>query len=104
MEKRDGNYHEIDRHKIVDGVEYCLCSGHGYFLPCSEFGLAKKYHHGYNYRCKECAKNLTPAKWGHAQKKVENEKIELQRVLKVLGYDPTSTIPIHQQFILKHDL
>ncbi len=104
MEERDGNYHELVRHKIIDGVEYCLCSSHGHFLPCTEFSNVNKYYHGYNYRCKDCAKNLTPAQWGSGQKKVENEKMGSQRLLMVLGYDPTSTIPIHQQFLLKHDL
>lgn len=105
MEKRDRRTEtKLNRYKIEDGIELCFCSSHGEFLPCEEFTKSKTYDHGFEYRCRECYKNKVPSKYGFQQNKRNIEERALNDFLIQCGYDPTSLVPVHEQFLIKHDL
>ena len=88
----------------MDGREWCYCSSHDGWLPCSEFGKVKKYTTGYNYRCKECALSKIPSKYNPRKTQTFNEENSVREILKIIGYNPDSQIPVHEQFLIKHDL
>lgn len=105
MEKRDRRLEKkIDRYKVVDGQELCYCSSEGIFRPCNEFNRSKTYEHGFDYRCRECGRNNVHSLYGSFETiEKENRKI-LDEFYRTCGYDPSSPIPIHEQFLIRHDL
>lgn len=94
----------IERLKIVDGVSLCWCAGHKDYLPCKEFAPSISWNNGYNYKCVVC----TTAKLDERkQKKLEGvipERELLNLFYRQCGYDPESPIPIHEQFLIRHEL
>lgn len=105
MEKRDRRTEsKLTRYKVEDGKEWCFCSSHGEFLPCEQFTKSKTYEHGYEYRCRYCWKNSIPSKFGTHQIKQQMERNIVDNFLKQCGYDPTSPVPVYEQFLIKHDL
>ena len=89
------------RYKIEDGVELCFCSQHDQFHPCDEFQRSKAAH-GYQYNCRVITK-LHGENRGIEFSK-NQERIQAIEILKLLGYDTESEIPVHKQFEKKHDL
>ena len=105
MEKRDGRtYNKLTRYKVEDGEPLCFCSAHNDFLPCSEFNRAHYYDHGYDYRCKTCYKENKLSINRNQEKQREEERTVLNAFYRSAGYDPESPVPIHQQFLIRHDL
>lgn len=105
MEKRDGRTEKkIERYKIVDGEELCYCSSEGIFRPCNEFLKCSTYYHGYDYRCRLCAKNKQKSLHGQSVDLEKQYRKILNEFYKKCGYDPKSTIPIHEQFLIRHEL
>lgn len=105
MEKRDGrSERKLTRIKIVDGETLCYCSSEGIFKPCDEFNRCKSYEHGFDYRCKKCNKlNVHSVNGSYNSIEKEQRKI-LNNFYRQVGYDPESPIPIHEQFLIRHDL
>jgi hypothetical protein len=100
METRDTTV--IERFKIENGVEMCFCSRHKDYSPCSDHTISRKNPHGYDYYCKQCL-------YSHRgrtkpQPQSEFEKDSVNRVLISLGYDLNSSLSIHDQFLIKHNL
>lgn len=91
----------MDKLILVDGLKLCFCIGCQTFHPCSEHFKDKKNKTGYSSRCK-----LNKKKYSRPPKpsKAEFVNEESEKMLSRLGYDTNSTIPIHQQFIIKHEL
>jgi hypothetical protein len=87
---------------IEEGEKKCFCKNCNVFHPCTEHFVNAKTNNGYSYNCKATTKNYyaPPQKFTQA----EIVQKETNRILKSLGYDLSSPIPIHQQFLLKHDL
>jgi hypothetical protein len=94
---------KTERIKTVDGVTYVWCKNHQEYLECSNFYFRKK---GilYDYMCKACVleKNKRQRESKSIPKVAEKELSNM--LLKACGYDPSSTISIHEQFLIKHDL
>jgi hypothetical protein len=94
----------IQRLKIVDGESLCWCAQHQDYLPCEKFAASISYDNGYNYKCIECT---TANRDEHKKKKNEGvipERELLNLFYRQCGYDPTSPIPIHEQFVIRHEL
>lgn len=88
-------------------------------LPYTEFHKDRKRKDGHLDRCKRCTKvymndlrngvKLTPEERRKIMQQSKQEWKQSERqitmdMLRVMGYDPESTIPIYQQFIDKHQL
>jgi hypothetical protein len=98
---------EIERLKLVDGKPLCWCSVHKDYLPCEEFTPSITYYHGYNFRCRSCDLEIRSEK--KRQKILERGPVYTEREIlnnfyREIGYDPESPIPIHEQFLIRHDL
>ena len=105
METRDKRTdRKIERHKIEDGVEVCFCSSEGIYKPCEEFTRSKTYEHGYDYRCKECTRTRAHSIYGSFATIEKEQRDILNKFYRQVGYDPQSPIPIHEQFLIRHDL
>jgi hypothetical protein len=46
--------HTSDRKYTENGVEYCFCTKHNAFEPCTEFSPRPNKVHGYYYYCRKC--------------------------------------------------
>lgn len=93
---------EIERFIIENDVERCYCSFCKEYHDCSEFGINRAIKHGYSNTCKEGKRkqrNIMPK--SEIDEYISNES---KRILRECGYVPSSKIPIHEQFLLKHDL
>lgn len=89
-------------HIIEDGVDKCFCSRCDEYHDCIEFHRDRRTPTGYAYNCIATAK-----KYGVTQSQqtfLRETKEGSDVVLKALGFDPNSTIPVHEQFLIKHDL
>lgn len=87
----------------VNGVDMCWCKRHEAYIECSKFYY--RYHNNmYEYECKECIseRNRLFKLKNKEGKPTEKELKEI--FLRACGYDPESKIPIHEQFLIKHDL
>lgn len=88
-------------------------------LPYTEFHKDRARVDGHLDRCKRCTKvymndlkngvKLTPEERRKIMQQSKQEWKQSERqitmdMLRVMGYDPESTIPIYQQFIDKHQL
>lgn len=105
MEKRDGrSERKIVRVKEELGQKLCYCSAHKDFLPCEHFHKSKTYEHGFDYRCVDCIRNMRHANQDFKNKLVAKERVLLNAFYRNCGYDPESPIPIHEQFLIRHDL
>jgi len=105
MEKRDGRTeNRVNRYKVEDGEPLCFCSAHNDFLPCSEFNKSTGYQHGFDYRCRACYKLNKLSVNGHQGKQRKEERTLLNAFYRSAGYDPESPVPIHHQFLIRHDL
>jgi hypothetical protein len=90
------------RHIIVEGLDKCFCSRCDEYHDCIEFHRDRRTPTGWSYNCVATAK-----KYGVTESQqtfLRETKEGSDEVLKALGYDPTSPIPVHQQFLIKHDL
>lgn len=89
------------RHKIEDGVEWCFCTQHEEFHPCSEFQKSNGGH-GYQYNCRVITKLQNENRGIEFSR--DYERVYAMEMLKKLGYDTDSEIPIYKQFEKKHQL
>jgi len=89
----------IQRYKIVDGVEFCLCTKENIFKPCDLF-TPKVGGHGFHYYCRKCAKELQ--KKDYVPNPKDWEKKGCNELLTKMGYDFDSDLTIHQQFLKKY--
>lgn len=88
-----------DRMIRVEGVNLCWCKMHGGYLPCDKFYLRPRTGTGYDYNCSECTK--TKAYESRNKNKPDNtidERTAAMNLLRSIGYDPDSDIPVHEQF------
>lgn len=105
MDKRDAAIeNKFTRFKVEEGEPLCFCSAHNDFLPCNEFIKSKGYVHGYDYRCKACQKLNKLSVSVLLDKQRKQERTLLNEFYRSAGYDPESPVPIHQQFLIRHDL
>ena len=92
-----------DRKINVNGVDMCWCITHQDYLPCEEFYIRPKVPTGYDYRCSECARAIAQKnRYDRLGYEKMDDKTATNVVLTILGYDPHSDIPVHEQFIQKH--
>lgn len=94
----------LQRYKVIDGQPWCFCSSHDEFFPCEQFTKSRTFEHGYEYRCKSCQYNQIPSKYSTRGISRQNELDIVKKFLVSCGYNPESTIPVHEQFLIKHDL
>ena len=90
------------RYYIDDYGENCYCSRCETYHPCEEHHRDKRTPTGYAYNCKATSK-----KYGSTQSQKTFQAIlkkESDEMLVKMGYDPTSSIPVYEQFLIKHDL
>lgn len=40
-----------------DGVDYCWCTKHKEYSPCTGFTINRRTRHGYSYYCRQCTMN-----------------------------------------------
>ena len=69
-----------------------------------EHGRDSRTPHGYRYFC-EGSEQF--ARIGVGPNKEKMDKLTRQyadELLVGMGYDPSSTIPVYEQFLIKHDL
>ncbi len=88
-----------DRHIKVDGKDLCWCTNHQGYFPCDQFYLRPKTGTGYDYNCMDCTKKK--AYESREKRKPDNtidERTAAMNLLRNLGYDTDSEIPIHKQF------
>lgn len=90
-----------DRLVVVDGEQMCWCAREQKYHPCIEFSINKKSWTGFNYTCKNCVQEKLTSVQISPNEDGYDEAIG---VLKRLGYDLNSEIPVHQQFKMKHNL
>lgn len=91
-----------NRYRVINGVEMCFCKLHQEWLECSNFYYRNR-NSMFEYSCKPCilAKNRNnkeKREWKLGDKEMAT------KVLQACGYDPSSTIPVWEQFLIKHDL
>lgn len=85
-----------------DGQKKCYCTNCDTFHNCTEHFVTNKNKHGFSHSCKATTKNYyAPVPQFTAEQII---KMESDRMLKNLGYDLTSPIPVYEQFLIKHDL
>jgi hypothetical protein len=86
--------------KDIDGVKWCHCAKHDGFSPCDEFGKDNHSKHKYRSSCKICERMY------NLNKEIPMGYVEKYSriMLTSMGYDVKSKIPIHEQFLIKHNL
>lgn len=89
---------------IENGIPHCYCSRCAQYHECSEFHRDRRTPNGYAYNCRATCKEYSKNFSNHNETKHENTIEGNNLILKALGYDPNSSIPIHEQFLIKHDL
>jgi hypothetical protein len=93
-----------NRKITVDGVDLCWCKTHISYLPCDKFYIRPRTHTGFDYSCSECTK--TKSYEARNKRKPDNtidEKTAAHNLLRGMGYDPDSEIPVYKQFQLKYN-
>lgn len=98
-----GDSTTIERLKIENGVEMCYCSRHNDYSPCTDHTISRKNPHGYDYCCKKCLYKRRSENKGYYEGTL-NEQEEVNRLLSNLGYDLNSSLSVHDQFLIKHNL
>lgn len=94
-------FQKIERIIWEDDVQKCYCSKEEIYRPCSEFTVTKD-NHGFTYYCRDClAKMKLPDYEPEIPIYVRKGADEL---LQKIGYEINSDIPVHQQFLIKHQL
>lgn len=88
-------------YKLEDGVEKCWCTRCEVYHPCEEHYTNRKSKTGYSHICKKKTKNYYKAPKENRNTLIKRQS---QEVLKNLGYNLESTIPVYEQFLIKHDL
>lgn len=91
----------MDTVKFEDGIDKCWCRRCEVWHDCTQHYINRKSKTGYSYICKAKTKNY------YKEPEVKAEvivKMESERILKKLGYNLESSIPVHEQFLIKHDL
>jgi hypothetical protein len=89
--------------EIVDGVEWCLCSACGTKKICELNFYYDKRHNYFTNVCRLCM-NAQKRDKNYIPKYPPGDILQSKQVLRLIGYDPDSKIPVHEQFNLKHDL
>jgi hypothetical protein len=87
---------------LEDGVEKCFCHYCEIYHNCTEHFRTTKNKHGYSTRCKDTSKNYYTQPSEFTRQEIV--KRECHIILQKLGYDLNSTIPVYEQFLIKHDL
>ena len=87
------------RHFINDeGVEMCFCSKERTYHPCSRFGRNKHSSTLFQYKCKACIKEERLNKRDDdPYRGPQSEILKSKHLLRLMGYDPDSEIPVHIQ-------
>lgn len=88
---------------IENYVEKCWCRRCEEYHDCIHHEQDPRTPHGYRYFCDATSKRAH----GPGQSKEHVEAITRKyanEILRELGYDPDSTIPVYEQFLIKHDL
>ena len=91
----------MELYRVEGGIEYCYCKKCDTEHFCAEHFKNKERKHGYSLSCKSSTKNYYKAPAIPKSVIVETES---KKILKQLGFDLNSTIPVHEQFLLKHEL
>jgi len=91
----------MEQYIVLDGIEYCYCKKCETTHFCAEHFKNKRSSHGYSLNCKSSTKNYYKPP---AIPKKQIVEIECKKILKQLGFDPNSTIPVHEQFLIKHEI
>lgn len=88
-----------DRLIKVEGVNLCWCKNHGGYLPCDKFYIRPRTGTGYDYNCADCTKIKSyESRRKNNPVNTEDERTIAHKILRNLGYDPDSDIPVHKQF------
>ena len=87
--------------KFEDGLEKCWCRRCEVWHLCDEHYVNRKSKTGYSYICKAKTKNYYKAPQVNQEDFVRGHT---ERILKQLGYNLESSIPVYEQFLIKHDL
>jgi len=88
---------------IDNYVEMCWCRRCEKYHNCIEHDPDPRTPHGYRYFCQDTAKR------GHGPGQTK-DSVELRyrkyadEILRDMGYDPKASIPVYEQFLIKHDL
>jgi hypothetical protein len=93
---------KIERVIIEDGVQLCYCTLEKIYKPCTEFNTRNSESNGFQYYCKECCKITRGDDYNPRIRPNESKLSKL--ILESIGYNTSSEITIHQQFIKKHSL
>lgn len=87
-----------------NGTKWCWCSREQTHKPCDEFSVSRKSKNGYQHICRECMRKSTSYK--RREDHYENPKdLEIaHELLRNIGYDTESGVPITKQFHTKYNL
>lgn len=89
-------------YRIVDDIEFCYCVKCKEYHDCTEFGYDTRTPHGYSKTCEKMMKERLGFKSHFSQSQFNRKSAD--EILTKLGYNLKSTIPVHEQFLIKHDL
>ncbi len=89
---------------IKDNEEICWCRRCETYHNCMQHGRDTRTPHGYRYFCEQSQLFAREGIGPDADKIRELTRKYADELLKEMGYDPSSTIPVYEQFLIKHDL
>jgi len=94
---------QSERLILRDGEEFCWCTSHQEYLPCEGFYIREKTGTGFDYKCKQCLKDLQKQNRAKTAIPKINEREIANDILTRLGYDLNSDIPVHEQLMKKYN-
>lgn len=92
---------KIQRIISENDIQKCWCVKEQLYKPCIEFNTSSNTH-GYQYHCKECAYKLEQGIIEPLIPEYVREGADI--LLKGMGYNLESEIPIYEQFLKKHSI
>lgn len=92
---------KFPRYKVENDIEYCWCSQHMDYHPCTDFQKCKKSH-GYQYNCREINALIYTDRTN--QYTSGRDLFIAKQLLELMGYKTDGDISVHEQFQNKFNL